>query len=309
MTDRTGRLKMTLKTIIRKIIGLFVSGKQSESAALQPRDILNNLLAEVERRKKLGIEEDAFVPNTYAVYLSKWDYEEFSPLLAGIKDQLRNRLLEKIKTKGYRILSTTIALDIREDAALEKGCVVIESSFIKEKGAFVQVEMNRPDGRYTQSVRMEPNRSGKAGITTPPTETRLVHPTREASPATPSVIPLPAAFKTSSGTRIIEDKKTKLIDGTKVRFQILEGESKGEIISLKDGEYTFGRGRDAQILIKDKDEVVSRVHFKICVREDRVSIRDLNSMNGTRVNDMEIEEAELHKGDIVSTGKVLLKVV
>jgi hypothetical protein len=300
---------MKLKALIRKFLGLFTSGKQAGSDDLQPRDILNDLLAEVERRKKLGIEEEAFVPNAFAIYLSKWDYEEFSPLLTGIKEQLRNKLLEKIKTKGYRILSTTVTLDIREDEALEQGSVVVESSFIKEKAPFAQTETNRSDSPHARSIQTEPLLSKKADIATTPTETKPVRPTIEADFVTSSVIPLPAAFKQSSGTRIIEDKKTKFIDGTRIRLQVIDGESKGEIIPLKDGEHTFGRGRDAQVLIKDKDEVVSRVHFKICVRDDRANIFDLNSVNGTRVNDMEIEEAELHKGDTISAGKVLLKVV
>jgi pSer/pThr/pTyr-binding forkhead associated (FHA) protein len=93
-----------------------------------------------------------------------------------------------------------------------------------------------------------------------------------------------------------------------VKLEILEGDNKGGVIALKEGDYTFGRGKDAQILIKDKDDTVSRLHFKLVVREGRINIKDLNSANGTKVNDIDIEEAELNKGDTIAAGKALLRV-
>ena len=80
------------------------------------------------------------------------------------------------------------------------------------------------------------------------------------------------------------------------------------MITLSEGRFTFGRGREAQLHITDTEETVSRSHFDIVVKEGHAVIRDLNSLNGTCVNDMMIEEADLKKGDTVRAGKVLLKV-
>ena len=62
------------------------------------------------------------------------------------------------------------------------------------------------------------------------------------------------------------------------------------------------------ILIKDSEDTVSRVHFKIIIKEGKVNIQDMSSSNGTRVNDIEIEEAELNRGDTINAGEVFLKV-
>jgi len=260
----------TVRNLFRKFKWV-ISKKSTE---LQPKYILERLISEIEHKKKLGIEENAFVPNVYAVYLSPIDYEELSPLLSGIKDQLKNKLMEKIKKNGYRLLSTSISLEIREDSGLERNQVVVESSFLKEKTSAAPVVDSKVvsfgGGRKDERK--------------------------------------PEPVQRTALTRIIEDKKTKIIDDTKVELEIVEGDGKGEIIPLKEGEYTFGRGKDARILVKDNDDTVSRVHFKITVREGRISIKDLNSANGTRVNDIEIEEAELKKGDTITAGKVLLRV-
>lgn len=266
--------------IIKKVLRNLKKLTEKTSGEIQPRDILDRLVTELERKKKLGIDENAFVPNVYVVYLSPFDYEEISPLLTGLRDQLKNKLLERIKKHGYRLLSTVLTLEIREDGALQKGQAVIESSFLKEKTSL---------HTFVEDT------------------TRLISQTAQALETKQ---PLASASVTPKAqlTRIIEDKKTRIIDNTKLKLDIIEGESKGEVIGLKEGEYTFGRGRDASILIKDNEETVSRIHFKLLVKEGLIKIRDLNSANGTRVNDIDIEEAELKKGDTIAAGKVLLRV-
>jgi hypothetical protein len=265
---------------IKTIFGNLKKVTGSASNEIQPRDILDKLVAELERKKKLGIEEHAFVPNSYVVYLSPSDFEEMSPLLTNIRDQLRIKLMERVKKHGYRLLSTVLTLDIREDGVLQKGQVVIESSFLKEKIAV-----------------QEPVED----IAKPPFQKVPVAEAKHVAVST-SATPSP------DQTRIIEDKKTKIIDHTKLTLDIIEGEGTGEVIGLREGEYTFGRGRDASILIKDSDEIVSRIHFKLFVKEGFTKIKDLNSSNGTMVNGIEIDEVELKKGDIIAAGKVRLRV-
>lgn len=263
--------------VIKKFLNVLRSLTPTNSAtALQPKEILSKIFLEIERRKKLGIEENPYVPNAYAIYLTPSDYEELSPFLFGIKEQLIKKVSEKIRNRGYKLLSTTLSIEIRQDSALEKNQVVVESSFLKEK--------------TTASLTSLP----------PETETQLS-----------SKEPLQILSETPQKnilTKVIEEKKTKMIDNTKVKLEILEGESRGDFIALKEGDYTFGRGKDAAILLTDPEETISRIHFKLVVRNGRIAIKDLNSTNGTKVNGIEIEDAELKKGDTINAGKVALRV-
>jgi hypothetical protein len=281
----------------------------------QPRDALAKLFSEMEKRKKYGIEEKAYVPNGYTVYLSPYDYEEISPLLSGMREQLANKLMDRVKKKGYKLLSSSLSVDIRGDSALMKDQIVIESSFLKEKtqpvsspaAGFMEKAKREPRDETGSSLRF----NGRGGTRTNP-DTRDAEKTRRPAPEmgnTPmQTLAVQPATSLSGSTKIIEDRKTKLIDAGRVRLEIIKREGPAEVIALKEGEYTFGRGQDAQYMLEDGEETVSRVHFKLLVRDSRIRIRDLDSLNGTRVNDVAIEEAELHKGDLIAAGKVQLKV-
>jgi hypothetical protein len=263
--------------VIRNVgIAISRSFGKGSSASIQPAEILAQVLGELERRKKLGIEEYAYVPNIYIIYLNPVDREELSPFLVGIRDQLKNRIMEKIRKRGYKLLSPSVSIEIREDRALERNEVVVDSSFLKEKGvdsSTIYQVANKPQAHSAEDIRKRPESLPQDG-----------------------------------GTRIVEEKRTKIIDDSRLKLEIVQGDGKGDVIALKQGEYTFGRGNDARILLKDKEETISRVHFKISVKEGNAGIKDLKSTNGTRVNGIEIEESELKKGDIISAGKTVLRI-
>lgn len=317
-----------LKTFWWSVRGALIGG----TADLQPRDVLEKLFGELEKRKKFGIEEKAYVPNRYMVYLSPCDYEEISPLLSGIREQLHNKLMDRIRKKGYKLLTASLLLDIRGDSGLLKGQVVVESSFLKEKNAADASQAEGTDGRKAKAAEASGDNAPARRVSQAACPTQRIvsaaYPSRDADgpvagtgehrPCVPTVAStavssaVPSARQTvvrpAAGTRIIEDGKTRLVETGRVRLEIVKEDGPGDIIVLKEGEYTFGRGRDAQYLLEDAEETVSRLHFQLIVRDSRIRIKDLNSLNGTRVNDIAVEEAELQKGDLIAAGKILLKV-
>ena len=71
-----------------------------------------------------------------------------------------------------------------------------------------------------------------------------------------------------------------------------------------EGKVTIGRSSSCKIRVKDFD--VSRVHAEVILREgDKVMIRDLQSKNGTLVNNNVIEEVELQPGDEAKIGNTI----
>ena len=71
------------------------------------------------------------------------------------------------------------------------------------------------------------------------------------------------------------------------------------------GERTLiGRSPECDIFLDDV--TVSRRHAEIVVGSDRVTIRDLGSLNGTFVNRRRIDEATLEDDDEVQVGKYRL---
>jgi pSer/pThr/pTyr-binding forkhead associated (FHA) protein len=73
---------------------------------------------------------------------------------------------------------------------------------------------------------------------------------------------------------------------------------------VNDQPITFGRGDDASIQIKD--ERMSRQHFAVVPRDGKFFARDLDSTNGTFVNNNRITEVELHSNDRIRAGQTVV---
>lgn len=63
----------------------------------------------------------------------------------------------------------------------------------------------------------------------------------------------------------------------------------------------IGRSQDADIMVID--ESVSLKHCEIIQKGGRFIVRDLNSQNGTFINDSPILRSEIRDGDILSIGR------
>lgn len=81
------------------------------------------------------------------------------------------------------------------------------------------------------------------------------------------------------------------------KLQAITGEFTGQEISV-DHDLLVGRGQDADLVLQAAE--ISRKHAALVLKADQLWVQDLNSSNGTFVNDLRIEqEVQLHEGDIV----------
>jgi pSer/pThr/pTyr-binding forkhead associated (FHA) protein len=76
--------------------------------------------------------------------------------------------------------------------------------------------------------------------------------------------------------------------------------------SSSDRSRTAFRKRGPDIVLKDGS--VSRTHALLFVDKEAVSVADLMSTNGTRVNGQGITDTDLRAGDVVHLGKTRLRV-
>jgi pSer/pThr/pTyr-binding forkhead associated (FHA) protein len=86
-----------------------------------------------------------------------------------------------------------------------------------------------------------------------------------------------------------------------VILKVLEGAKSGAKIAVKKTEFIIGRSQGCHLCAGSS--AVSRQHCAILRQDNRVSIKDLGSRNGTLVNGIKIaEETELASGDEVTVG-------
>ena len=77
----------------------------------------------------------------------------------------------------------------------------------------------------------------------------------------------------------------------------------GDVVPLTPGQTcTLGRAASNRIVLKD--DLCSREHAEVSAADGRWRVRDLNSLNGTRINDVRIEgEKELAVSDELHLGR------
>jgi DNA-binding CsgD family transcriptional regulator len=78
------------------------------------------------------------------------------------------------------------------------------------------------------------------------------------------------------------------------------------VVKLREGRNVIGRDRSCSIVLSDSS--VSRFHAEILVRGATMSVRDLESRNGTYVNGERVESAELRPGQQLQFGSVQLAI-
>jgi uncharacterized protein YjbI with pentapeptide repeats/pSer/pThr/pTyr-binding forkhead associated (FHA) protein len=148
--------------------------------------------------------------------------------------------------------------------------------------------VSEPTGDYSladPSVELEPSPMHLEEIASEPPDTSA--PAESVSP-----FAVQAAIKIHSGpfSKSEADNLTRLIQWIRP----------GETIS-------YGRTKRSDVAIP-QDERLTSLHFEVECRGRKCLLRDMGSRNGTFLNDLRIEEAELQNGDLIRAGTTSFRV-
>jgi pSer/pThr/pTyr-binding forkhead associated (FHA) protein len=88
---------------------------------------------------------------------------------------------------------------------------------------------------------------------------------------------------------------------------VLSGQQKGEDFRLREGKNALGTSRDSEVALIDS--AVSQKHASVSYKEGKFQLTDLDSTNGTFVNDgtESVARVELKDNDIIRVGETTLK--
>lgn len=89
-------------------------------------------------------------------------------------------------------------------------------------------------------------------------------------------------------------------------LEVLNGSVEGKKVFFTDEMQELIAGRDPECDFPINEHVISRRHAKISKRWGGITIRDLESKNGTFVNNRRIVEEFLHDGDRIALGTIVL---
>jgi pSer/pThr/pTyr-binding forkhead associated (FHA) protein len=110
---------------------------------------------------------------------------------------------------------------------------------------------------------------------------------------------------------ILEVKLLKKVLGaldqeTAPSFEVLNGSAEGTKFCFTDDVDELIIGRDPDVGFSINEHVISRQHAKIIKRWGGIAIRDLESKNGTFINNRRVAEEYLHDGDRIALGTIVL---
>jgi hypothetical protein len=113
-----------------------------------------------------------------------------------------------------------------------------------------------------------------------------------------------ASHATTRRTVIVSDKRKSPVVGW---FVALTGQQKGEDFRIREGPNTIGSEPDADIVLRDP--AIAGKHASLRYKDQKFTITDLDSTNGTFLNDRldPIAREELKDNDIIRIGEVTLK--
>jgi pSer/pThr/pTyr-binding forkhead associated (FHA) protein len=91
---------------------------------------------------------------------------------------------------------------------------------------------------------------------------------------------------------------------TGITIRVLDGADRGRVYSNLNPPITIGREEGNTIQLND--ERISRFHIKIQEDHEKLVITDLESTNGTKVNNEDIQLRILRFGDMIQVGRSVL---
>lgn len=89
-------------------------------------------------------------------------------------------------------------------------------------------------------------------------------------------------------------------------FTVIEGNDQGRQFIAATPELKIGRQPENHICLSDPR--VSRFHALIKVKDSHLIIKDLQSTNGTLVNNVRIRRHKLQPGDLIKLGETIIQV-
>jgi serine/threonine-protein kinase len=95
----------------------------------------------------------------------------------------------------------------------------------------------------------------------------------------------------------------------RVTLRVVKGPHAGRSFTFEQHDTFFvGRSVKAQFSLPKHDRYFSRMHFLVEINPPLVRVTDLGSRNGTRVNGVRVESADLRHGDRIRAGQSVIEV-
>jgi len=249
---------------------------------VQPAELARAASKEMTRSRKLGLDK-MYVANVYFVFISPRDAHTMGDLVSTIEGELETYLLAFARERDYSIVTRPIVRFSIDESLKRLGKFDIIGQQMTPEAIFDELGHvpGVTDG-FNNAEKNTPLAAPEALAPEVPAAAVAVDPWADAPQAMPAAMAAPTtAAAVRKGSIVMPDQ--------------------GEIALSSDRNYITGRQSTCDLPLADAN--MSRQHAEFFWDGEGWSIRDLESTNGTSVNDHRITAAvELHDGDRITMG-------
>lgn len=275
-------------------------------ARLQPIQLQRRVERSMENAR-LSAADRVVVPNRYTVRVAPADLLAFGDFAGSLELELGDAALKFARAHRYSVADRPV-VRLVADPAISAGDARVESAFSDgtppaEHAAAAEGELalRRETGRAANDDGLAPRPEGGDGIRA------AGHPRRASAQAAGRDFAGAAAVGASAAgvvhTMIFAVPK---MDAPLATLRELAPDGSQRELAFDGGPVTIGRATDNTLVLRDPR--VSRHHGRLAVRQGALVYSDLGSVNGSRVNGVDVHEVVLGAGDRIELGDTVLVV-
>ena len=263
---------------------------RNRSSTLRPLEIGRRLLRAIDDNIDIDVKGRRIAPDRYSVSLSEPDRTALADDESALIDELAAAATSYIRDEGFNVLAA-VKVTFNTDASLDMGRLSITTAISGQSTndepparAAEQAPAERPVAHEPPAPPAAP-----AAAAIPPSEPEVAPATADLPP--PVVTPAPEPLTISDAP---QPTPARVALGAIVQRD-------GTRHPVGNAPLTMGRATSNNVQIADGQ--ASRQHAEIRYENGRHIVADLNSTNGTLVNDQRITGSQqLNHGDIITIG-------
>ena len=249
-----------------------------------PAEIEELLKQEAHDNVVRGDDELLYCPNVYSVGVSSKDLENLSRN-RSVPADLADQISRFIRNSGWQ-LAGPVVVRIGEESSLRTGQLRVSSFITHEQEEETGFDAIFHDANEDEDTESSDSQAQEDSMTNPDSN----YPAEEAA--------------TTSFVRQEASQEQAETHGPAVNLLLQDGSSR--TYHVQEGSNIIGRSNDAHLRLPDTG--VSRQHAEITWDGKDAVLADLQSTNGTTVNETPIENWLLADGDIITMGHSQIEV-
>ncbi|AGF71043.1 DUF3662 and FHA domain-containing protein [Corynebacterium halotolerans] len=261
-----------------------------------PAEIEELLKQEAEDHLSVTEDKRLVAPNVYVVGVSSRDLENLSGDNAELPSGFADQMSRYCRNQGW-LLTGPVIVRVAEESGLRTGQLRVSSyedpSPTDDSGFDAISHGDQPGDQPSDRDDREPSPPPPPPVAAPVPQARPAPPLPESDAPPTEIAPAPDSQEETMNAQPADAEREPIVS-------LLLQDGSSRTYRVREGSNIIGRSNDADLRLPDTG--VSRQHAEITWDGHDAVLVDLQSTNGTTVNDTPIENWLLADGDVITMG-------